>query len=151
MNILKITKTIDINASKETVWDVLLQDETYRKWTSVFAEGSYAVCDWQEGSKAYFLTPEGSGLFSKVLVHKPCEMITFEHLGLMAGGKEMPENEEAKAWKGAKETYLASENDGVTTLKIEQETNEPAYDWMSETWDKALILVKELAESKETG
>ncbi len=151
MNIVNLTKTIEINASKETVWDVLLQDETYRKWTSVFAEGSYAVCDWQEGSQAYFLTPEGNGLFSKVLVHKPCEVITFEHLGLMAGGKEMPENEETKEWKGTKETYLVSENNGITTLKLEQEISESAYDWMSDAWDKAFHLVKELAESKETG
>lgn len=85
------------------------------------------------------------------MVHKPCEVITSEHLGLMAGGKEMPENEETKEWKGTKETYLVSEDNGVTTLKLEQEISESAYDWMSDAWDKAFHLVKELAESKETG
>jgi hypothetical protein len=44
----------DINAPRETVWNVLWNDATYRDWTSVFAEGSYAVSDWNEGSKIQF-------------------------------------------------------------------------------------------------
>lgn len=30
---------IKIKASKEKVWNVLWDDETYRKWTSTFSEG----------------------------------------------------------------------------------------------------------------
>ena len=43
--------TIDINAPREKVWDVLWQDDSYRKWTSVFSEGSHAETDWKKGSK----------------------------------------------------------------------------------------------------
>ena len=32
-----------INAPKEKVWKVLWDDSSYRKWTSVFMEGSYVV------------------------------------------------------------------------------------------------------------
>lgn len=37
----KIHSEITINASPEAVWNVMLEDDTYRKWTSAFAEGSY--------------------------------------------------------------------------------------------------------------
>lgn len=38
---------IEINAPKEKVCSVLWDDETYRKWTTVFCEGTYAVSDWK--------------------------------------------------------------------------------------------------------
>jgi hypothetical protein len=44
----------------------MLDDVTYRKWTSAFAEGSYAITDWQTGSKALFVGPDGSGMVSRV-------------------------------------------------------------------------------------
>ncbi|WP_427872212.1 hypothetical protein [Flavobacterium sp. MMS24-S5] len=51
----KLVFNIDIKAPKEKIWKVLWDDETYRKWTSVFAEGSYAESTWNEGDKIYFL------------------------------------------------------------------------------------------------
>ncbi|MEX0968196.1 MAG: hypothetical protein WD077_13225 [Bacteroidia bacterium] len=51
MTLQTIRKSIGINAPKEKVWNVLLQDETYRIWTSAFEPTSYAVTDWKEGSK----------------------------------------------------------------------------------------------------
>ena len=43
----KLQFSIEINAPKEKVWDTLWQDENYRKWTSVFMEGSFAESDWK--------------------------------------------------------------------------------------------------------
>jgi len=39
----KIQFSTEINAPKEKVWNVLWDDATYRKWVSVFSEGSKAV------------------------------------------------------------------------------------------------------------
>jgi len=36
---------IEINAPKQKVWEVLWNDATYRKWTNVFCEGTYALSD----------------------------------------------------------------------------------------------------------
>ena len=59
--------SVDINASKEKVWDALWEDASYRKWTSAFMEGSYAVTDnWKQGTKVLFLDPKGSGMVSMV-------------------------------------------------------------------------------------
>jgi len=37
---------IRIKAPAEKVWSVLWNDETYKKWTRVFCEGSYTITDW---------------------------------------------------------------------------------------------------------
>ena len=55
---------IEINAPKEKVWGVLWNEETYKQWTSIFCEGSYAESDWKEGSKIHFLSPNGDGMNS---------------------------------------------------------------------------------------
>lgn len=46
--------SIQINAPKEKVWRTMLEDATYRQWTSAFGEGSSFVGDWNEGSKFSF-------------------------------------------------------------------------------------------------
>lgn len=39
---------IRIKAPAEKVWSVLWDEETYKKWTSVFCEGSHTISDWNE-------------------------------------------------------------------------------------------------------
>ena len=58
----KVSFSTSINAPKNKVWDILWYDETYRKWTSVFMEGSSAQSDWNEGSRIYFTDGKGSGM-----------------------------------------------------------------------------------------
>lgn len=43
-----IKKTIDIHASGEQVWKVLIEDQYNRKWFAEFGEGSHAVGDWNQ-------------------------------------------------------------------------------------------------------
>ncbi len=62
----KINFSISINAPKEKVWRTLWEDETYRKWTSVFSPTSYVDTDWKEGSKVLFLDGQDSGMVSKM-------------------------------------------------------------------------------------
>lgn len=143
----KIHLSILINAPKEKVWDVLLQDSTYRQWTSVFSPGSYVETDWKQGSKALFKNGEGDGMVSRVLLHKPNEVITLEHLGILKKGKEDPENEEAKNWQGLQETYRVRSQNGQTELTIEQDIAKEHAEYFTATWKKALQKVKELAEA----
>lgn len=138
--------SIDIAAPRQKVWDVLLQDETYRIWTSAFHPGSYAEGGWDEGSKVYFKTPEGDGLVSRVLIHKPNDIISFEHINVLVNGKEDGEHKEAAKWKGLTETYRAADQQGGTHLKIEQDITPEYADHFNTAWQKALEKVKELAE-----
>ena len=124
-----ITKTIEINAPKKHVWQVMLDDVTYRQWTTVFCEGSYAVTDWKQGSKALFKTPDGRGMVSTILESEPYVTLCIKHLGVLTDGKEDMESDEAKEWGGLMENYLFTETDGVTTLTIEQDIPEEYLEW----------------------
>lgn len=135
-----------INAPKEIVWQVLWNDDSYRKWTAAFHEGSHAKSDWQEGSKILFLGPEGSGMYSRIQKMVPNEQMIFEHLGEIKNGEEQPQS----SWAGAKESYYLSENNGATELRVELDISgaEAEAQYLKDTFPKALQVVKQLSESK---
>lgn len=137
---------IEIDAPKEKVWDILLGETTYPKWTAPFSEGSRAVTDWQVDSKALFLSAEGDGMVSKIAEHIPNEYISIHHLGMYINGIEDYDSEEVKKWAGAIESYKLSTKDGKSLLSIELDTTEDHKDYFEDIWPKALEKVKELAE-----
>ncbi|MEP7235526.1 MAG: SRPBCC domain-containing protein [Ignavibacteriota bacterium] len=141
----------EINAPKEKVWQILWDDATYRKWTAPFMEGSYAKGDWSEGSKMQFLSPDGSGMFSKVEKNIPNEHMLFRHLGVVNKGTEETDTEESKSWNGTTESYRLSEKNGVTTLDTEMgsENGIPKEfeGYFLAAFPKALQKIKELSEN----
>ncbi len=142
----KIKKSIDIKASAEKVWNVMLSDETYTIWTSAFSEGSIAETDWKLGSKVVFKDKSNSGIFGKISKKVPYKIFEIVYDGMVVNDKEDYESAEAKSMKGVVETYTFSEKDGVTHVAIECDMDEKYFDMMSAAWDKALLKVKELAE-----
>lgn len=135
-----------VKAPKEKVWQVLWDDETYRKWTAAFSEGSYAVTDWNEGSKVLFLSPAGEGMFSTIAKKVPNEFMSFKHLGVVKGGEEQPADEETKKWSGAMENYSLEEKNGITELTVKMDITEELEQYFKETFPKALESIKALAE-----
>jgi uncharacterized protein YndB with AHSA1/START domain len=144
----KLTFSTTINAPKELVWRTMLEDETYRKWTSAFQEGSHAVTDWKPGSKALFLAPDGSGMVSRIAEHRPNEYLSLEHLGLVKDGVEDTTSAEAGEWAGARENYTLRENAGAVTLTIEMDTADDHKQYFEDTWPKALAALKDLSERR---
>ena len=143
----KLSFSADINAPSEKVWKVLWNDDSYKKWTSVFYEGSYAEIDnWKEGSKVLFLSPEKDGMVSRVAANNPNKFMSFEHLGIVKKGVEDTESDEVKGWAGAKENYTLTEENGKTNLFIEMDSNDEFKEYFLKTWPLALEKVKELAE-----
>lgn len=146
-----LTKTIIIDAPKEKVWDVLLTDETYRKWTAPFHPGSYAESEggglnWKEGSRVYFKGPEGDGMISDIVVHKPAEKISFSHIGILQKGVEDFDSDEVKVWTNARETYTAKDLNGKTEFHVEMDIDKEHFEFFSKAWDEALAVLKELSE-----
>jgi uncharacterized protein YndB with AHSA1/START domain len=147
----KMNFSVNINAPKEKVWNTLWEDESYRKWTSAFTEGSYAVTDnWKEGTKVLFLDPKGSGMVSTVAENRPNEYMSFKHLGEVKDGIEDTSSEQAKQWSGAVENYTLIENNTGTDLKVEMEGNlsDDFKEYFLKAWPEALEKVKKLAEEK---
>ena len=129
----KLNFSIDINAQKQKVWNVLFDDATYKEWTSVFAPNSSVETDWKKGSKALFLDGEGNGMVSRIAESEPPNFLAIEHLGEMKDGKEDPEK---KDWAGAIESYELIESGGKTTLKIEMDSNEKWKEYFAGVWPK---------------
>ena len=147
----KLRFSLTIDAPREVIWTTMLQDETYRQWTTAFQEGSYAVTDWKQGSKALFLAPDGSGMVSRVAEHRPNEYLSLEHLGIVKDGHEITDSDEVKGWAGARENYTLREHDGYLTLDIEMDTTEDHKQYFVDTWPKALAALKALAEERGRG
>lgn len=143
-----IEKEIDVDAPRERVWEVLTSDSTYRQWTAAFMAGSHAETDWQEGSSVRFLGPDGTGLVGRVVVSRPPDLLDVEYTGVVGGGHEDTTSEQARPWSGTHETYRLTEAGGGTHLAISAPMEDAYYDDMAGAWDRALAMVKELAEAR---
>ncbi|WP_379089092.1 SRPBCC domain-containing protein [Pedobacter sp. UC225_65] len=140
---------IEINATRERVWDILFGAETYPLWTAVFSEGSHAETDWKKGSRALFLGSEGKGMVSRIEESTPYSYLSITHLGMYDNGVEDFDSEEVKKWAGAIEDYTLTEVGGQTLLTIDMSITAEFEDYFQQTWPKALAKVKELAEQAE--
>lgn len=141
--------SIYIKASREKVWNTILEDATYRKWTKPFCEGSYYKGDWNKGSKITFLGPnpktgEEGGMVAHIKENKPYEYISIEHYGEIKDGIEKPFDE----GKVSYENYTFVEKDGSTELLIELTDVPDEYSSMfDEMWPKSLEALKVLSEN----
>lgn len=143
-----------INAPREKVWDVMLNDATYREWTSAFNPGSYYKGSWEEGAKILFLGPnpenpnsgtEG-GMVSQIAASRKPEFLSIKHLGILVDGKEDFDSEFAKKWTPAFENYTFTEKDGGTELSIDQDIADEEKENMEAMWKRGLERLKALAE-----
>ncbi len=147
----KIHFSIHINAPREKVWKTMLEDKTYREWTTVFSPGSYYKGDWKKGSKILFLGPgqehqgEG-GRVSRIAENIPNEFISIEHLGEVVNGVEDTTSEKVKQWNGAHEDYTFKDANGGTDLTIDIDVSKEYKDMFNGMWPAALQKLKEIAE-----
>jgi uncharacterized protein YndB with AHSA1/START domain len=147
-----IIKQIKINATAEKVWQVLLEPEMYQKWAKEFSLGSYYINseNLAVGSKVVFTDDSIYGLIGKVTINETNKQIQFTYEGQISNGVEDYTSEDViNGLKGSTETYILSESEGITTLEIDAPMGEAWYDDMILSWDKALTVIKELAESKD--
>lgn len=148
----KLHYSIDINAPVQKVWDTMLQDETYRQWTSAFNEGGYFRGSWEKDSKIEFVgldqqTGTESGMLSRIAENRPHEFISIEHIGIINNGIEDITSDEAKKWTPAFENYTFTEKDGITTLEIDMDSLEENAEMFNQMWPLGLQKLKELSES----
>jgi uncharacterized protein YndB with AHSA1/START domain len=138
--------SIQIDAPREKVWEVMLNDATYREWTATFMPGSYYQGDWAEGSKMLFLGPAGEGkkdggMAAIVKENRPQEFISLEYHAEIHDGVEVP-------MKGTGfENYTLQDKDGGTEVSVDLLGLPDEYaDMFDDSWPKALETLKEIAE-----
>lgn len=148
----KLHFTTKINAPVDKVWHVMLDDPTYREWTSAFMPGSYFEGDWSLDSEMKFLGPEEdgtlSGMLGKVVENTPNKFLSIEYRGQMIKGVEDTTSEEAMTWIGSHENYTFEEVDGGTQVTVDIETADHMADMFNGMWPKALENLKRIAEKE---
>lgn len=146
-HIERLPFSIEINASKEKVWEALWDKEKYSIWTTPFCEGSYYTGELEPDGDIQFLAPDGSGMYSSIMYLKENEKIIFSHIGNVKDGEEQPIDEETQKWTGSLEMYTLTEKDGVTTVLAEVDINEKHKQYMSEKFPLALAELKRISEA----
>jgi uncharacterized protein YndB with AHSA1/START domain len=136
---------VDIDAPRNKVWRVLWDDASFRDWTSVFAEGSHAVSDWNEGSPIQCIDPASQSGMSAVIEKKRTgEFMSFRHEAEIKDGKVQP----PAAWSGAHENYTLMASDGKTTLTVDLDAPDEYREMFEDKFPQALQRVKNLAEAR---
>jgi uncharacterized protein YndB with AHSA1/START domain len=144
--VTRLHYSVDIDAPRQRVWEVLWDEKTYPDWTSAFMEGSHAVSDWKEGSRIQFLDPSGNGMSSIIEKKVPHERMTFRHRAEIKEGKEQPL---PPSWSGGLEDYTLKDNGKGTTLIVDSDAADEYKEMFEKAFPKALQRVKELATQRQ--
>lgn len=142
----KLHFSITIKAPKKKVWTEMLAKESYEVWVSEFAAGSTYVGSWDKGAKIKFVSPEGDGMTAVIAENKPFEYISIQHIGFIMNGVEDTESPEIKVWAPLYENYALSENNGVSEVMVDIDTQPEWEEYMQEAWPKALAKLKSICE-----
>jgi uncharacterized protein YndB with AHSA1/START domain len=145
----KIEFSIEINATPDKVWEVIVGKKTYEQWAAPFFEGSTVDTDWKKGSKALFHDGTGNGMISEIVESIPGKFLSIHHLGEVKGGVEDRTTFKGEEWGAALENYTFKEIDGKTLWLVNMDMKDEYVKYMEDTWPQALAIVKELAEQKE--
>ena len=139
---------VSIRCPRSVVWQAMLGAEDYKVWTAPFCEGSYFSGTWAKGQKIQFLSPGGDGMVAVIAEYRPHEHVTIQHLGEIRGGVEDTTGPAVREWAPAYENYSFADENGVTVVTVSLDTL-PAWEaYMTETYPKALAVLKELCESR---
>ena len=138
------TQTIDqqikIHAPAKKVWQVLWDNDSYRKWAAAFMDGSHYSGDLKQGGRIRFLDPNNNGMESEVASLTENREITFHHLYELEAGKE------GESLGKLREQYTLEEQNGVTTLSLNSEMPSKYFEELDAATTRALQVIKELAE-----
>ena len=145
-NTSRIQFKVAINASREKVWQVMLGEQSFPRWTSPFIEGSHFEGSWKQGSRIKFLSPSGDGMISEIAENRPHEFVSIRHIGIIVKGVEDTESEAAQAMTPAYENYSFAALGQGTELTIEQDVTPDFEQSMKDAWPKALEMLKQMCE-----
>lgn len=140
--------TTTIGAPVATVWRLMLDPQSYRLWTSAFAEGSRFEGSWERGARIRFLDPAGNGIVSEIAENRRHDFISIRHLGFIADGVEDMASEAVRAWAPAYENYTFSSTPEGTRLVVDLDVTEEWESMMNDSWPRALATLKQMCEAE---
>ena len=151
---IKFEKDIIIHATREKVWEAIVDEKHYQEWTTHFFEGSYYRGSWNEGSDIRFLTrdPEGkeSGMFSTIVLSEYPTHILIKHLGMVTDNHVDTTSEIAREWTPSYEEYFIEKVEpNLSRFRVVAELPERYQQEILDSWDLALSALKSIAERNE--
>ena len=147
MNAMKrLQFSITIAAPPLQVSRCMTDPESYRDWSSAFAEGSHFEGSWAQGQPIRFLAPSGDGMLSEIAEHRPGEFISIRHLGMIVGGVVDTTSDAARPWVSAYENYSFQAVPEGTRLVVDQDVGAEHEAYMQQAWMRALARLKALCE-----
>ncbi len=139
-----------IKASREKVWGVLWNDQTFRDWANLIDEGTFMKGELKEGCEVEYISSiNGYGVTSYVEKFILNEYVKLKHL---ADTKENGTENREKEWTGGTESYQLTESassagDVLTELSIVMDVPENLVDYFNEVYPKVMHRIKDLSES----
>ena len=143
----RIQFSAEIAAPVPRVFRLMLDPESYKDWTSAFAEGSFYEGAWLQGQKIKFLSPSGDGMVSEIAEHRPNEFTSIRHLGYISKGVEDTQSESVRSWAPAYENYTFISTANGTRLVIDQDVTEEFEQYIAQAWPEALRRLKAQCEA----
>ena len=144
MDMNELEFQIEIQASKEKVWQTLWRDDSFRQWAGLIDPGTYMIGVMKKGCELQFISSEnGYGVTSLVEEMTVNEYLRLRHKAdTQKSGEKSRENE----WTGGSERYSLGETEEKTTLVVILDVPQEMEAYFKAAYPKALKRVKELAE-----
>ena len=142
--------SIEIDAGADVVYKNLIGAESYKEWTKIFNETSHYIGSWEKGSKILFVGTDDKGnkggMVSFIAENIPDKFISIAHRGILKGDEEIMDGPEVETWAGVYENYTLTPGNGKTKFNAYIDSNMEFKDYFSETYPKALDVLKKLCE-----
>ena len=138
-NNLQIETSIDINATKDQVWDALTNPDKIKQYLF----GTNTKTDWKEGSDLVFEGDYQGRHYKdegKILSNKKNELLAYTYWSGFTGLENKPQNYSNVTFR------LSGENPVKLTLQQRGFVNEKAADHSKENWEKVLNHIREICE-----
>jgi len=137
-----LVKSITVNATPEKVWEVIATEAGIRQWGNAFMEGTYAESTFEMGAEVAWKIPDGTtvvkGVITKLEKPKVLEITYYDD----------PTHTVPMPLDRYVERFSTNVANGETLITIH--AGPLAKTWTNmhaPMWDKALEIMKEMAES----
>lgn len=146
MEMIETLFSIEIKASKETVWRTLWEENTFNQWANIIDEGTVMKGELAEGQCVEFIsTVNGYGVNSLIAELKPHEYILFHH---GADTQDMGRALREEEWTNGKESYELKQEGEKTLLIVKTDIPVDLVDIFNQRLPLALAKIKELSENE---
>ncbi|GAP68941.1 uncharacterized conserved protein YndB, AHSA1/START domain [Bacteroidales bacterium 6E] len=151
-NLPVLSYSIEIEASADKVFKTMLDDDQYRRWTTVFNPTSRFEGKWQKGESIKFLGSDEQGnvggMQSLVREFIPNRFISLQHIGEIQTGVNNENVQNTESWSGALENYWYFPSNKVTMVYVETDRFPGFDEYFNDTWPKALAILKKICEEQ---